>query len=134
MFPHSPEFGVKLSLHHGTPLSSTQVITPSVWSSPRSSNSHFREGRLLAGAPGAPEPYIHPPQPCSPELMNQGSAAGSSQGAPIRCAMLKVQLHFLLGHAGDLQPGTANSVQLLVLSYGLTAGLSCWGLAAGGGG
>lgn len=30
--------------------------------------------------------------------MDQGSAVGSSQGGPIRCVRLKVQLHFLLSH------------------------------------
>lgn len=53
------------------------------------------------------------------EPMDQGSAAGSPQGAPIRCIGLKVQLHFLLSHVGDLQAGTADRAQLLVLSYGL---------------
>jgi hypothetical protein len=69
--------------------------------------------------------------------MDQGSTGRSLQGAPIRCVRLKVQLHFLLSHVGEWQAGTAGSAQLLVLSYGLprlTAGLSFWGLAAGGGG
>lgn len=51
--------------------------------------------------------------------MDQGSAAGSPQGVPIGCVRLEVQLHFLLSHVGDLQAGTADSAQLLVLSYGL---------------
>lgn len=67
--------------------------------------------------------------------MDQGSAVGPPQGTPKRDVRLKVQLHFLLSHVGDLQAGTTGSTQLPVLSYGLprlTARLSFWGLAAGG--